>query len=85
MNTIASSKKIVVLKGGPYKNVKTVKALLKSCIPDLTRIQASHLVEEAHKNKFVSIILRDPVLAAKSCSCLIENGLYASLEEAEDN
>lgn len=85
MNTLASMKKTVVLRGGPYKNVKTVKAILKSCIPDLTRIQASHFVEKAHKNKFVSILLQDPVLAAKSCSCLIENGLYASLEEAEAN
>lgn len=83
MNTKATPKNVIVLKGGPYKNVKTIKALLKSCVPDLTRIQASHLVEEAHKNKFVSIILQDPVLAAKSCSCLIENGLYASLEEAD--
>jgi len=35
------------------------------------------------KDSFVSIILQDPFAASRSCSCLIENGLYASLEEAD--
>jgi hypothetical protein len=82
MNTTIP-KNVVVLKGGPYKNSKTVKALLKSCIPELTRIQASRLVEKANRDSFVSIILQDPFAASRSCSCLIENGLYASLEEAD--
>jgi hypothetical protein len=71
----------LVLKGGPYHNIKTVKHLLVSCVPELTHKQACVIVNEAHKNSHASILLSDKNSASNGCVCLIENGLYASFEE----
>lgn len=71
----------LVLKGGPYHNINTVKELLVSCVPELSHRQASVIVREAQKNNHASIVLSDKKSASNGCVCLIENGLYASVEE----
>jgi hypothetical protein len=73
----------LVLKGGPYHNTNTVKEVLRSCVPELTNKQATVIVNEAQKNSHAAMHLRDKTSANKGCMCLIENGIFASVEEED--
>jgi hypothetical protein len=52
-------------------------------VPELSHKQASFIVNEAQKNSHASILLHDKKSADNGCICLIENGLFASLEDED--
>ncbi len=55
--------------------------ILKSCVPELSQKQASMIVNEAQQNSQAAILLQGKTSADKGCKCLIENGLFASIED----
>jgi len=71
----------VMLHGGPFVKVNTVKRLLLSCVGAIEdEAQAEAIANHANTTGSALVATCDEDTAYKYCQNLIENGLYATIE-----
>lgn len=79
----APAVRTLVLRGGPFHNIATVRDIIKDCVPQLSQQQVADVVERANCSGFVELLVSDDMTTRNSCTCLIENGMYASIDSVD--
>jgi len=91
MNTFSSSSSFsptsspsnnyrLIIKGGPYQNLDTMKKLIKDCVPDINSYEVDAVLFEANINKQSTLLISKKEILDIYCRNLIENGLMAMVE-----
>lgn len=75
----------LVMKGGPFHNISTVRDIIHDCVPQLSPEQVYNMVDKAHASGFVELLVSDDQTMRKSCACLVENGMYADLDSSDSS
>lgn len=79
-NTAFALRKLRI-KGGPFHNTQTVQDLLTQCIPELTPERVRQVITSVQANHEADILTCPEHKAHKYCQSLVENGLYAFVDE----
>lgn len=81
VSTDSTSRRKVLLHGGPFVNINTVKMLLRVCVPSLCETEASRIAHSSTlSNQTVVVIECSEESAYTYCQRLVDNGLLASIE-----
>lgn len=70
----------LIIKGGPYKNIDTMKKLIKDCVPIINSYEIDNVLFEANINKQSTLLISTKEVVDIYCRNLIENGLIATVE-----
>jgi len=71
----------VTLLGGPFKNEETVRSLLRLCVPELSQERIGEVVQECQAKRMAHVITCPETKAHQYVVNLVENGLYADVED----
>lgn len=72
----------VTLLGGPFKNEATVRELLRLCVPELSQERVGEVVQECQAKHAAHVITCPETKAHQYVVNLVENGLYADVEDS---